>query len=107
MSGIRYTKGEYMLLPNADVRTIRTILADLLPPPERREFVRIAHDVTRDSFWNFIAGYFSDQEIKAAISYYCATQLEELEHSTGTKIDALITVAGTRYVHGNFYEEVS
>ena len=96
-----------MLLPHADVRTIQAILADLLPPPERQEFNRLADEVTRSGFWNFIAGYFNDREIKDAISGYCARQLEELEHTTGTKIDAMITVAGSRYIHGNFYEEVS
>ena len=102
-----HERGTFMLLPHADVRTIQAILADLLPPLERQEFVRLAHDVTRDGFWSFITGYFNDREIKDAISGYCASQLEDLEHSTGTKIDALITVAGSRYVHGNFYEEVS
>ena len=96
-----------MLLPNADIRTIQTILAETLPPVERRAFNQQASEVSPSEFWNFIAGYFSDTEIKDAIAAFCTTQLDNIEQCTGTRIDALITVAGKRYIHNNFYEEVS
>jgi hypothetical protein len=95
------------MLINADIRTIQTILADSLPPAERREFVQQASDVSPSAFWDFVSGYFSDAEIKDAIAAFCTSQLENLEMFTGTRIDALITVAGRRYLFHNFYEEVS
>ena len=95
------------MLINADIRTIQTILADSLPPAERREFLQQADDVSPSVFWDFVRGYFSDTEIKDAVGAFCTSQLENLEMFTGTRIDALITVAGRRYLFHNFYEEVS
>lgn len=96
-----------MMLPNADVRTIEAILADTLPPSERREFAQDALSVGKEQFWNFLAGYFSDKEVKEAIAQFCISQLAHLEQCAGVRIDALITVADSRVAFGNFYDEVA
>lgn len=83
---------------------LRNLLAEKLPEDQRADFRLLTEDISSKDFYKMLQIYFDEEALPTEIAAYVLNQLEEMEQLTGCRIDAVISVFGSKYDYRCFNE---
>ena len=85
---------------------VMDIMSFKLPPDERKQFRRLAGNISTTDFFKLLPTFFEDGEIRAGLLEYVSGNLQNITDETGVKIDAVLEIYGTKFNYGCYNEEM-